>query len=47
MNTEKQINSIPNEELLDAPRQDMEKYVLQRYDNAINYYWNAGGVNSG
>jgi hypothetical protein len=36
----------PNEEkILNAPKEEIEKYVLKRYEDSINYYWKNGGIN--
>jgi hypothetical protein len=45
MNTEKNNNPISEDQLLESGPPDIEKYVIKRYDDAINYYWKAGGVN--
>jgi hypothetical protein len=45
MNTEKNKDPVSEEQLLDSGPPEIEKYVTKRYDDAISYYWKAGGVN--
>jgi hypothetical protein len=39
------IKPSVDEKILNAPAEDIKKYVLKRYEDSINYYWKNGGIN--
>jgi hypothetical protein len=45
MNTEPKTNLTMDQEVLNAPSQEIHNYVIKRYDDSINYYWKNGGIN--
>jgi hypothetical protein len=45
MSTETPPTSPSEEKMLNAPKEEIEKYVLKRYEDSINYYWKNGGIN--
>jgi hypothetical protein len=47
MEAQTKINRQAEQQMLDAPAQDIRKYVIKRYEDSINYYWKNGGINKG
>lgn len=45
MNTEPKTNLSIEQEVLNAPPQEIHNYVIKRYEDSINYYWKNGGIN--
>lgn len=45
MSTDTLTNPPNEEQILNAPEEDIKKYVLKRYEDSINYYWKNGGIN--
>jgi len=45
MTTETNTNSTLDQQMLNAPTEDIRKYVIKRYEDSINYYWKNGGTN--
>ena len=45
MATPTKPNESVEQQILNAPPEDIKKYVLKRYEDSINYYWKNGGVN--
>lgn len=45
MATPNQTDSAAEQKILNAPPEDIKKYVLKRYEDSINYYWKHGGIN--
>lgn len=45
MSTETLTTPPSEEKMLNASKEDLEKYVLKRYEDSINYYWKNGGIN--
>jgi hypothetical protein len=45
MTTETNTNSTLDQQMMNAPTEDIRKYVIKRYEDSINYYWKNGGIN--
>jgi hypothetical protein len=45
METELETNPTEDQKILDAPADEIRKYVIKRYEDSINYYWKNGGIN--
>ncbi|HSL44224.1 MAG TPA: DUF4231 domain-containing protein [Anaerolineales bacterium] len=45
MTTPTTTNASVEQQIMNAPPQDIKKYVMKRYEDSINYYWKHGGIN--